>query len=54
MKNKILRTVPEAVEIIREGKMMIIVDDESRENEGDLMIASEKITPEAVNFMAKH
>lgn len=54
MKNKNLITVPEAVEIIREGKMMIIVDDESRENEGDLMIASEKITPEAVNFMAKH
>ncbi len=54
MENKNLISVPEAVEIIRAGKMVIIIDDESRENEGDLMIASEKITPESVNFMAKH
>lgn len=46
--------VPKALEILRAGKMIIIVDDENRENEGDLMIASEKISPEAVNFMAKH
>jgi len=52
-KNKLI-TVPEAVEVIKAGKMIIIVDDEHRENEGDLMIASEKITPEAVNFMATH
>ncbi len=53
-KNKHLITVPEAVEYIRQGKMIIIVDDEDRENEGDLMIASEKVTPEAINFMATH
>jgi 3,4-dihydroxy 2-butanone 4-phosphate synthase/GTP cyclohydrolase II len=53
-KNKYLITVPEALETIRQGKMIIIVDDEDRENEGDLMIASEKVTPEAVNFMATH
>jgi len=54
MKKKILITVPEAVNIIRDGKMLIIVDDESRENEGDIMIASEKISAESINFMAKH
>ena len=47
-------TVPEAIEDIKAGKFMIIVDDENRENEGDLAIAAEKITPEAINFMAKH
>lgn len=52
--NKHLITVPQAVETIQNGKMIIIVDDEDRENEGDLMIASEKVTPEAVNFMATH
>ncbi|OGO03823.1 MAG: bifunctional 3,4-dihydroxy-2-butanone 4-phosphate synthase/GTP cyclohydrolase II [Chloroflexi bacterium RBG_13_53_26] len=48
-----LATIPEAIEDIRAGKMIIIVDDESRENEGDLAIAAEKITPEAINLMAK-
>src|SRR5258705_908524 len=43
-----------AVEAIRNGKMIIVVDDEDRENEGDLTIAAEKITPEAINFMAQH
>lgn len=52
--NKHLITVPEAVEVIKQGKMIIIVDDEDRENEGDLMVASEKITPEIVNFMATY
>jgi 3,4-dihydroxy 2-butanone 4-phosphate synthase/GTP cyclohydrolase II len=47
-------SVPEAVKQLKKGGMIIIVDDEDRENEGDLMIASEKITPEAVNFMATH
>lgn len=47
-------SVKEAADIIKQGKMVIIVDDEDRENEGDLMIASEMITPEAVNFMAKN
>jgi 3,4-dihydroxy 2-butanone 4-phosphate synthase/GTP cyclohydrolase II len=45
--------IPEAIEIFRQGKMVIIVDDEDRENEGDLVVAAEKITPEAINFMAK-
>lgn len=43
-----------ALEELRQGRMLILVDDESRENEGDLIIAAEKITPEAVNFMVKH
>ncbi len=46
-------TVPDAVEEIRAGRMIVIVDDEDRENEGDLMLAAEKVTPEAINFMAK-
>lgn len=46
-------TIPEAVKDIKDGKMIILVDDEDRENEGDLCIAAEKITPEAINFMAK-
>ena len=44
----------EIIEEIRQGKMVILMDDEDRENEGDLIIAAEKITPEAINFMAKH
>ena len=47
-------SIEDAMEDIRQGKMIIIVDDEDRENEGDLMIASEKVTPEAINFMAKN
>ena len=46
--------VRSAVEEIRAGRMVVVVDDEDRENEGDLTMAAEKITPEAVNFMAKH
>jgi 3,4-dihydroxy 2-butanone 4-phosphate synthase/GTP cyclohydrolase II len=46
--------IEEAVEAIRTGQMVIVVDDADRENEGDLTIAAEKITPEAINFMAKH
>jgi 3,4-dihydroxy 2-butanone 4-phosphate synthase/GTP cyclohydrolase II len=49
-----LASISEAIEDIRAGKFLIIVDDESRENEGDLAIAAEKITPEAINFMAKY
>ncbi|HEY7351894.1 MAG TPA: 3,4-dihydroxy-2-butanone-4-phosphate synthase [Terriglobales bacterium] len=45
--------VPTALEEIRAGRMIVIVDDEDRENEGDLMLAAEKVTPEAINFMAK-
>jgi 3,4-dihydroxy 2-butanone 4-phosphate synthase/GTP cyclohydrolase II len=47
-------TIEDAVAEIQEGRMVIIVDDEDRENEGDLMIAAEKVTPEAINFMAMH
>jgi 3,4-dihydroxy 2-butanone 4-phosphate synthase/GTP cyclohydrolase II len=47
-------TVEEAVEEIRQGRMIVLVDDEDRENEGDLTLAAEKITPEAINFMAKY
>jgi len=46
--------VPTAVEEIRAGRMIIVVDDEDRENEGDLTLAAEKVTPEAINFMAKY
>ena len=46
--------VPAAVEEIRAGRMIIVVDDEDRENEGDLTLAAEKVTPEAINFMAKY
>ncbi|MGB3128900.1 MAG: bifunctional 3,4-dihydroxy-2-butanone-4-phosphate synthase/GTP cyclohydrolase II [Dehalococcoidia bacterium] len=49
-----LATIQEAVEDIRAGKFLIIVDDEGRENEGDLAIASEKVTPQAINFMARY
>lgn len=49
-----LNTIEEALEDFREGKFVIVVDDEDRENEGDLIIAAEKITPEAVNFMLKN
>ena len=49
-----LATIQEAVEDIRAGKFLIIVDDEGRENEGDLAIAAEKVTPQAINFMAKY
>ncbi len=47
-------TIEEAIEDVRRGKMIVIVDDEDRENEGDLMIAAEKVTPAAINFMVKH
>lgn len=47
-------TIEEALEDIRRGKMVIVVDDENRENEGDLVAAAEKITPEIVNFMTKY
>ncbi len=47
-------TIPEAIEDIKSGRFVIIVDDESRENEGDLAMAAEEVTPEAINFMAKY
>jgi len=47
-------TVEEAIHAVKSGKLIIIVDDEDRENEGDLMVAAEKVTPDIINFMAKH
>jgi 3,4-dihydroxy 2-butanone 4-phosphate synthase/GTP cyclohydrolase II len=47
-------TIPEAIEDIREGRMLVVIDDEDRENEGDLTIAAEKVTPDVINFMARH
>ena len=49
-----LASIEEAVADIRDGRMIIIVDDEDRENEGDLVCAAEKVTPEIINFMARH
>jgi len=49
-----IKRIAGAIEDIRQGKMVILVDDEDRENEGDLTMAAEKVTPEAINFMAKH
>lgn len=49
-----MNTIEEAIHDFREGKFVIVVDDEDRENEGDFIIAAEKITPEKVNFMLKH
>lgn len=54
MKDVILSSIEEAIEDFRKGKFVIVVDDEDRENEGDFIIAAEKITPEKVNFMLKH
>lgn len=50
----VLVDIPEAIENIRQGRMVILVDDEDRENEGDLTMAAEKVTPEAINFMTRY
>ena len=50
-KQSVLNSVEEVLEDIRQGKVVIVVDDEDRENEGDFIVAAEKITPEIVNFM---
>ena len=47
-------TVEEAISDIQAGRFIVILDDENRENEGDLMMAAEKVTPDAINFMARH
>jgi len=49
-----LNTTEEIIGDLRQGKMVVIMDDEDRENEGDLLLAAQKVTPEAINFMAKH
>jgi 3,4-dihydroxy 2-butanone 4-phosphate synthase/GTP cyclohydrolase II len=48
------RTIEEAIEAIRQGELVIVVDDEDRENEGDVVLAAERVTPEKINFMAKY
>jgi 3,4-dihydroxy 2-butanone 4-phosphate synthase/GTP cyclohydrolase II len=52
--NQPFTDVPTAIEEIRAGRMIVVVDDEDRENEGDLTLAAEKVTPEAINFMARY
>ncbi len=47
-------SVPEAIEEVRKGRFVIILDDENRENEGDLMVAAERVTPESINFLARY
>ena len=54
MTNYKFNTIEEAIEDIRKGKMIVVVDDEDRENEGDLVVAAEMVTPAIINFMAKH
>ena len=54
MNTQAFADVPAAIEEIRAGRMIVVVDDEDRENEGDLTLAAEKVTPEAINFMAKY
>lgn len=54
MKKYNFNTIPQIIKDIKEGKFVIVVDDENRENEGDLVIAAEKITSDGINFMAKH
>ena len=49
-----ISSISEAIDDIRSGKMIILVDDEDRENEGDLCMAAQFVTPEAINFMARH
>ena len=53
MSEDFLDPIPNVIETIRQGRMVILVDDEDRENEGDLVCAAEAITPEMINFMAK-
>ena len=49
-----LNTIKEAIQDIKNGKIIIVVDDENRENEGDFLAAAEMVTPEMINFMATH
>jgi 3,4-dihydroxy-2-butanone 4-phosphate synthase len=51
---KMLNTIPEAIEAIKAGKTIIVVDDEDRENEGDFLTAARNATPETVNFMVRY
>ena len=51
--SKPFATIERAIEELREGRFVVVVDDEDRENEGDLVLAAERVTPEAINFMAR-
>ena len=53
-KNNFFNTIEDAIEVFGKGEMLVVVDDEDRENEGDLILAAEKVNPEAINFMATH
>ena len=53
-KEKVFASIPEAIEEIRQGRMVIVVDDADRENEGDLIMAAERVTPEAIAFIVRH
>src|SRR5271168_4844887 len=52
--SRVFASIDDAIEDLRAGRMVVIVDDEDRENEGDVAMAAEMITPEAINFMATH
>ena len=52
--NNFFNTIEDSIEVFGNGDMLVVVDDEDRENEGDLVCAAETITPEKINFMAKH
>ena len=49
-----LNTIDEGIKAVRQGKIVIVVDDENRENEGDFIVSGEKFTPDSVNFMITH
>ena len=51
---KVFASIPQAIEEIRQGRMVIVVDDADRENEGDLIMAAERVTPEAIAFIVRH
>ena len=53
MRTAILSSIPEAIKDYKAGKMLIVVDDEDRENEGDLVLAAEKTTPAKINFLSR-
>ncbi len=53
-KHGLFSTIEEAIAATKDGRMVIVVDDEDRENEGDLTMAASKVTPQAINFMAKY
>ena len=50
----LINTIDEALKALQQGEIIVVVDDEDRENEGDFIIAAEKVTPQAVNFIARH